>query len=73
MVKDNKVLSFIPTLKVAEYEKTKQYLIKNGCRIIKEWPEDRALYFEDPFGIIIDVVEKSLRPGRACIELEQKK
>ena len=47
VVKDNKVLPFIPTLEVAHYEKAKQYLIKNGCKIIKEWPEDRALYFED--------------------------
>jgi catechol 2,3-dioxygenase-like lactoylglutathione lyase family enzyme len=59
VVKDEKVLPFIPALEVSDYEKAKQYLIKNGCRIIKEWSEDRALYFEDPFGIVIDIVEKS--------------
>jgi hypothetical protein len=60
VVKDEKVIPFIPALEVSDYQKTKQYLIKNGCRIIKEWPEDKALYFEDPFGIVIDIVEKSL-------------
>ena len=60
VVKDEKVIPFIPALEVSDYQKTKHYLIKNGCRIIKEWPEDKALYFEDPFGIVIDIVEKSL-------------
>ena len=59
IVKDDKVIPFIPALEVSNYEKAKQYLMKNGCKIIKEWPEDRALYFEDPFGIVIDIVEKS--------------
>jgi catechol 2,3-dioxygenase-like lactoylglutathione lyase family enzyme len=59
IVKDEKVIPFVPALDVSNYEKAKQYLMKNGCRIIKEWPEDRALYFEDPFGIVIDIVEKS--------------
>jgi len=56
--KDEKVIPFIPALDVGNYEKAKQYLVKDGCRIIKEWPEDRALYFEDPFGIVINIVEK---------------
>jgi catechol 2,3-dioxygenase-like lactoylglutathione lyase family enzyme len=59
VVKDEKVMPFIPALEVSDYEKAKKYLLKNGCRIIKEWSEDRALYFEDPFGIVIDIVEKS--------------
>lgn len=58
LVKDDRVIPFIPALEVRDYEKAKQYLIKNGCRISKEWPEDRALYFEDPFGITIDIIEK---------------
>jgi len=58
IVKDDKVVSFIPALEVGDYKKAKQYLTKNGCRVNKEWPEDKALYFEDPFGIIIDIVKK---------------
>ena len=58
VVKDDKTIPFIPALEVDDYDKAKQYLLKNGCRISREWPEERALYFEDPFGIIIDIVEK---------------
>jgi catechol 2,3-dioxygenase-like lactoylglutathione lyase family enzyme len=58
IVKDDKTIPFIPALEVDDYDKAKQYLVKKGCKINKEWPEERALYFEDPFGIIIDIVEK---------------
>ena len=58
IVKDNKNIPFIPALEVDDYNKAKQYLMKSGCRITKEWSGERALYFEDPFGIIIDIVEK---------------
>jgi hypothetical protein len=58
IVKNNKVVPFIPALEVADYKKAKQYLTKNGCRVSKEWPEEKALYFEYPFGLIIDIVKK---------------
>jgi catechol 2,3-dioxygenase-like lactoylglutathione lyase family enzyme len=58
VVKDDRVIPFIPALGVANYEEAKQHLTKNGCRISKEWPEDRAVYLKDPFGITIDIVEK---------------
>ena len=58
IVKDDKNIPFIPALEVDDYNKAKQYLMKSGCRITKEWSGERALYFEDPFGIIIDIVEK---------------
>ena len=58
IVKDDSTIPFIPALEVDDYDKARQYLVKKGCKINKEWPEDRALYFEDPFGIIIDIIEK---------------
>jgi catechol 2,3-dioxygenase-like lactoylglutathione lyase family enzyme len=58
VVKDSKVIPFIPALSVRSYEKAKRHLIRNGCKISREWLEDRALYFEDPFGITLDIVEK---------------
>jgi len=58
VVKDDRVIPFIPALGVINCEKAEQYLMKNGCRISKEWPGDRVLYFEDPLGITIDIVEK---------------
>jgi catechol 2,3-dioxygenase-like lactoylglutathione lyase family enzyme len=58
VVKNTKVMPFIRALGVRSYEKAKQHLTRNGCKISREWPEDRALYFEDPFGITLDIVEK---------------
>lgn len=58
IVKDKKTMSFIPALEVRDYGEAKKYLTRNGCKIVKEWPEDNALYFEDPFGITLDIVEK---------------
>jgi catechol-2,3-dioxygenase len=56
--KDEKNIPFIPALNVDNFQKAKVYLKNNGCKIIREWPEYNALYFEDPFGIIIDVIQK---------------
>ena len=49
IMKDDKIIPFIPALEVDDYEKAKKYLVKNGCKISKEWIKERALYFEDPF------------------------
>jgi len=56
--KDEKVTSFIPALEVQNYEEAKAHLIKNGCKIIKEFKGHNALYFTDPFGLTIDIIEK---------------
>lgn len=56
--KDKKIISFIPALEVQDYEKAKLHLIENGCTIIKESDEHSALYFTDPFGLTIDIIEK---------------
>jgi catechol 2,3-dioxygenase-like lactoylglutathione lyase family enzyme len=55
---DNTVIPFIPALEVNNCKAAKEYLIKNGCEIIKEFNE-KALYFKDPFGITIDIIEKN--------------
>ena len=53
--KDKKVLPFIPSLEVKDWKKAKAYLSQNGCRILKVFPKDKAFYFKDPFGIVLDV------------------
>lgn len=55
---DNKVIPFIPALEVKDYNEAKDYLEKNGVRIVTEHQGGNALYFKDPFGIIIDIIEK---------------
>lgn len=56
--KDDKVIPFVPALQVEDYNKAKQHLTKNRCTVTKEWPKSKALYFEDPFGITIDIIQE---------------
>ena len=55
---DDVVRPFVPALAVPSYDEAKDQLLAGGCRILREWPEYRALYFEDPFGIVMDIIEK---------------
>jgi len=56
--KDEKIIPFIPALEVQDYKKAKSYLIENGCKVVKEFEGLHALYFTDPFGLTIDIIEK---------------
>jgi len=56
--KDEKIIPFIPALEVRDYKQAKAHLIENGCVVIKEFEEHQALYFTDPFGLTIDIIEK---------------
>jgi catechol 2,3-dioxygenase-like lactoylglutathione lyase family enzyme len=58
VVKDDHVISFIPALEVQDYDEAKAHLLQNGCTIIKEFDSHSAFYFTDPFGIVIDVIER---------------
>jgi len=55
--KDDKEMAFIPALEVPDYEAAKQFLKASGCEIIREWPNSKALYFKDPLGQVIDIIE----------------
>lgn len=56
--RDDQVMSYIPAFAVASCEQAKERLIAGGCRIVKEFPEARSLYFADPFGIVADIFER---------------
>ena len=49
IAKNGKTIPFSLALEVYDYEEAKQFLVKKGGKISKEWLEDRAFYFEDPF------------------------
>ncbi|HXX64978.1 MAG TPA: VOC family protein [Bacteroidota bacterium] len=53
------LLPFIPALEVPDYARAREHLERSGCRIIHEWEGGKALYFQDPFGLVIDIVEKA--------------
>ena len=55
---DNIIIPFIHALEVKNYNDAKNRLAQNGCRIVKEHEGGKALYFKDPFGIIIDIIQK---------------
>src|SRR5215472_16426449 len=46
--KDDREMAFVPSLEVANYEVAKGYLKRAGCEIVRDWPQDKALYFKDP-------------------------
>jgi catechol 2,3-dioxygenase-like lactoylglutathione lyase family enzyme len=50
--------SLIPSLDVRDLAKARECLEEAGCRILQEAPDGRGFYFEDPFGFVMDVVEK---------------
>jgi len=56
--KDEIQIPFIPALEVQDYKQAKEHLIANGCKISKEFGGHNALYFTDPFGLTIDIIEK---------------
>ena len=46
----------IPSYTVENLHEAKMHLQDNGCNVLAE--RDRNLYFEDPFGIVWDLVEE---------------
>jgi catechol 2,3-dioxygenase-like lactoylglutathione lyase family enzyme len=55
--RDDREMAFVPALEVDDYEVAKAFLRRAGCEILREWPQDKALYFRDPLGQIIDIKE----------------
>jgi uncharacterized protein YndB with AHSA1/START domain/catechol 2,3-dioxygenase-like lactoylglutathione lyase family enzyme len=50
--------SFIPSLDVRDAARARTVLEAVGCRVVRESTEGHGFYFEDPFGFVIDVVER---------------
>ncbi len=58
--KDDHDSPFVPSLGVRDYEPAKQFLRSSGCEIVEERPKSKSLYFRDPLGQIIDIIETKL-------------
>lgn len=54
------LISYIPSLEVADYKTARKYLEDAGCRT-KTVGEGAATYFQDPFGLVFDIVERPAR------------
>ena len=55
---------FIPALEVPDYQAAREHLRGAGCKILQEWPGGKSLYFEDPFGLVLDIVERGASASR---------
>jgi uncharacterized protein YndB with AHSA1/START domain len=51
-------LSFIPSLDVPNATMARTALEEAGCRVIRGSPESGGFYVEDPFGFVLDVIER---------------
>lgn len=50
------VISYIPALKVQSFEKATAYLKSHDVKLRRD--NGRTAYFQDPFGIVFDVIEE---------------
>src|SRR5262249_30514054 len=50
--------AFIPSLRVSDYSAAKTHLQAAGCDVVHESPDAGGFYFRDPFGLVIDVIER---------------
>ena len=54
--KEEESHSPIPSFIVNDVELTKQNLIENGCKIVREGKN--WFWFKDPFGMVYDIIQK---------------
>jgi catechol 2,3-dioxygenase-like lactoylglutathione lyase family enzyme len=48
---------YIPSLDVPDYAPARRYLEAAGCQVVSVGPHSGAVYFQDPFGLVFDVIE----------------
>lgn len=53
------VQPFIPALAVPDFREAKRHLQEAGCEIVREFPGGKGMYFRDPFGLVLDVIESA--------------
>jgi catechol 2,3-dioxygenase-like lactoylglutathione lyase family enzyme len=56
-------ISFVPALRVDSAPAAKRHLVRSGARVLREWGGEKGFYLEDPFGLLIDVVEEGDTEG----------
>lgn len=54
------VRTYIPSLDVPDYAAARAHLEAAGCRTVPVGIDPNAVYFQDPFGLVFDIIE---RPG----------
>jgi catechol 2,3-dioxygenase-like lactoylglutathione lyase family enzyme len=49
---------YIPSLDVPDYATARRHLEAAGCRTLSAGAHSGAVYFQDPFGLIFDIIER---------------
>ena len=57
--KDTEALrSYIPSLDVPDYAVARAHLVSAGCKTVPAGSHSGAVYFQDPFGLVFDIIER---------------
>jgi catechol 2,3-dioxygenase-like lactoylglutathione lyase family enzyme len=57
--RDDEARPFIPSLDTPDTSAARVALTDAGCRIVRNADGTGGFYFEDPFGFVIDVIERA--------------
>lgn len=52
------VRPYIPSLDVPDYAAARRYLEAAGCKVVSAGAHSAAVYFQDPFGLVFDIIER---------------
>jgi catechol 2,3-dioxygenase-like lactoylglutathione lyase family enzyme len=50
---------YIPSLNVKDYAAARRHLEASGCKTVSAGGHSVAVYFQDPFGFVFDIIERS--------------
>jgi catechol 2,3-dioxygenase-like lactoylglutathione lyase family enzyme len=50
--------SYIPSLDVPDYAAARRHLEAAGCKTVSAGAHTTAVYFQDPFGLVFDIIER---------------
>ena len=50
--------SYIPSLDVPDYAAARRHLEAAGCKTVSAGGHSGAVYFQDPFGFVFDIIER---------------
>ena len=56
--RDDTPRSYIPSFDVPDYDAARRHLEASGCRTVSAGDHSSAVYFEDPFGFVFDIIER---------------
>jgi catechol 2,3-dioxygenase-like lactoylglutathione lyase family enzyme len=52
------VIPYIPSLDVQDYAAARRHLEAAGCKSVSAGAHSAAVYFQDPFGLVFDIIER---------------